>query len=118
MPRAPSFCYREDMRGWDTLPDQKFIVSGEITAQFVALGIANFRSAARFVHQLRYGRNADRADFRLVLSERRGTCSTKHALLAKLAIEQQLEVDLTLGIYEMSESNTPGVGAVLDKYGM
>ena len=107
-----------DMRGWDALPDQKLNSSGEITSQFVALGIIDLRSAARFVHQLPYGRNADRADFRLVLPEHRGTCSTKHALLAALADEQQLPVHLTLGIYEMSEHNTPGVGAVLDRNGM
>ena len=53
-----------------------------------------------------------------MLSERRGTCSTKHALLAALAIEQRLPIHLTLGIYEMSERNTPGVGAVLSMHGL
>jgi hypothetical protein len=108
----------EEMRSWDALPDARFTASGETTSQFVALGIDGFQSAARFVHQLPYGRNCDRADFRLVLPEHRGTCSTKHALLAALAAEQQLPVHLTLGIYEMSERNTPGVGAVLDKNGI
>jgi hypothetical protein len=35
-----------------------------------------------------------------------------------LAIEQNLDIALVLGIYEMSERNTPGVGAVLAKYGL
>jgi hypothetical protein len=35
-----------------------------------------------------------------------------------LAIEQNLDVALVLGIYEMTEQNTPGVGAVLAKYGL
>jgi hypothetical protein len=35
-----------------------------------------------------------------------------------LAIEQNLDIVLVLGIYEMSEQNTPGVGAVLAKYGL
>ncbi|HLX38112.1 MAG TPA: hypothetical protein VKR29_09935 [Candidatus Binataceae bacterium] len=89
-----------------------------MSAEFRALGIEDYRAAARFVHQLPYGRNADRANFHLVLPERRGTCSTKHALLAALADEQRMPIHLTLGVYEMSESNTPGVGAVLDRYGM
>ena len=106
------------MRSWDALPNQRLSASGEMSSEFVALGIDDFQRAAHFVHQLPYGRNADRADFRLVLPEHRGTCSTKHALLAALAAEQRLPVHLTLGIYEMSERNTPGVGAVLDKHGL
>jgi hypothetical protein len=38
-----------------------------------------------------------------------------------LEIEQNLDIAdiaLVLGIYEMSEQNTPGVGAVLAKYGL
>jgi hypothetical protein len=54
----------------------------------------------------------------IVLTEKRGTCSTKHALLRRLAIEQNLDIALVLGIYEMSEQNTPGVGVVLAKYGL
>ena len=44
-------------------------------------------------------------------------CS-KHALLAELAEEIGLPLDLTIGIYRMTEANTPGVGRVLAKYGM
>jgi hypothetical protein len=51
-----------------------------------------------------------------VLTERRGTCSTKHALLAELATEQRLPVALMLGIYLMNEGNTPGVGRVLARH--
>jgi hypothetical protein len=53
-----------------------------------------------------------------VLTEGRGTCSNKHALLAVLAGEQGIDAALTLGIYDMSEANTPGVGAVLARYGL
>src|SRR5262249_21401526 len=38
--------------------------------------------------------------------------------LAALAAEQHVEVQLMLGIYEMSDRNTPGVGRVLSKYGL
>jgi len=106
------------MRSWYALPEKQLAASGEASAQFLALGIDDYREAARFTNQLSYGRNADRANFRLVLPERRGTCSTKHALLAALAIEQRLPIHLTLGIYEMSERNTPGIGAVLSKHGL
>jgi hypothetical protein len=72
----------------------------------------------KYLHELPYGRNADRADFHSVLSEGRGTCSTKHALLAAVALEQGLAVSLAVGIYDMSEINTPGVGHVLSRHGL
>lgn len=106
------------MHSWQALPETVLQAAGQISALFIERGVADFRTAGRYLHQLPYGRNTDRADFRLVLTEGRGTCSTKHALLAELAREQHLSVALTLGIYEMHERNTPGVGPVLDTYGL
>ncbi|HKA55651.1 MAG TPA: hypothetical protein VKJ47_18520 [Candidatus Binatia bacterium] len=106
------------MRSWPALPDVPLRPAGQITAELMTRGITAFRAAGRYLHHLPYSRNSDRSDFRLVLPEGRGTCSTKHALLAELAREQNLPVVLTLGIYEMHERNTPGVGLVLDRYGL
>src|SRR5690606_8990321 len=45
--------------------------------------------------------------------------SSKHRLLATVAHELgHFEVQLTVGIYEMDEHNTPGVGAVLRAAGL
>ena len=106
------------MQSWQVLPETALQSAGPISTAFMDQGVANFRAAGRYVHQLPYGRNANRTDFRLVLTEGRGTCSTKHALLAELACETLLPVALTLGMYEMHERNTPGVGPVLSKYGL
>jgi hypothetical protein len=106
------------MQSWEALPAVSLHPSGFITRAFLARGICDFQSAARYLHHLPYGRNTNRADFRLVFDEGRGTCSTKHALLAELACEQQVPVALTLGIYAMHERNTPGVGPILEKYGL
>jgi hypothetical protein len=84
----------------------------------MARDITNFQAAGRYLQALPYGRTTDRADVGAVLREGRGMCSTKHALLAALGHEQQLAVVLTLGIYAMHERNTPGVGAVLARYGL
>jgi hypothetical protein len=106
------------MQSWEALPAVALHPSGFITRAFLARGLCDFQSAARCLHHLPYGRTTNRADFRLVLDESRGTCSTKHALLAELACEQQIPVTLTLGIYAMHERNTPGVGPILEKYGL
>jgi hypothetical protein len=106
------------MHSWEALPQSSLIVTGPVSTEIVARGILDFRASGRYLHSLPYGRTADRTDFFAVLHEGRGTCSTKHALLAALAQEQSLPVKLTLGIYEMHERNTPGVGAVLAQYSL
>ena len=106
------------MRSWDALPDMRLGPAGPLTAEITARGVTDFRAAGRYLQTLPYGRTANRADFSAGLREGRGTCSTKHALLAALAQEHKLAVVLTLGIYEMHERNTPGVGAVLARYAL
>ena len=106
------------MESWPILPEAPLNAPGSASEAFRQIGCGSYRSAARHLHELPYGRNADRANFRLVLSERRGTCSTKHALLAALALEQNLPVSLRIGIYDMTEANTPGVGRVLAAHGL
>ncbi len=91
---------------------------GPISRLFRAVGAHDFPAAALLVLRLPYGRITDRSRFWLVLEEGRGTCTTKHATLAELAREQGIEVQLMLGIYVMSEGNTPGVGRVLAAHGL
>lgn len=87
---------------------------GRVTAAVRERGPTDLRAAIRYVRDLPYGRPRDREDPVAVLEEGRGTCSTKHALLARLCSEQAVsDVQLTLGFYEMTEHNTPGVGPVL-----
>lgn len=100
------------------LPGFALDASRPLGGRFAALGIRDYRAAARHVHSLPYGRNSDRSDWWLVLKEGRGTCSTKHALLAELARENGRRVALVLGVYEMDGINTPGVGAVLKHGGL
>jgi hypothetical protein len=69
---------------------------------FGGVGVHDFVGAARHILGRPYGRIRDREKFWLVLSEGCGTCTTKHALLAELGQEQGIDIQLTLGIYEMS----------------
>jgi hypothetical protein len=81
--------------------------------QALALGLSQFDQLTEYVRLLPYGRTS-LAEPQAVLIERRGTCSSKHQLLAAVAHEcERFEIKLTVGIYEMSEQNTPGVGQVL-----
>jgi len=100
------------------LAGRELTPGGPFTARFRSAGVHDFAGAARHLLELPYGRITDRRRFWLVLEEGRGTCTTKHALLAELAREQGIDVQLRLGIYEMSERNTPGVGRVLSAHGL
>ena len=103
----------------EKLPGFGLEVSGPLGSRFRALGVEDFRVAAGYVRDLPYGRNADRSDWGLVLAEGRGTCSTKHALLAALAREHGADdVELRLGVYLMDGTNTPAVAGVLDGGGL
>lgn len=106
------------MDSYERLPSAELDPKKPIGAAFCRKDVGEFNAAARYLWQLPYGRTRDRADFMGVLAEGRGTCSTKHALLAALALENGLAVELTLGIYQMQESNTPGVGQVLARHGL
>lgn len=89
-----------------------------VSKQFILQRVVDFAGAIDYVWKLPYGKNSDRSYFRLVLKEQCGTCSTKHAILSQLALDHGItSIQLTLGIYEMNENNTPGVGSVLEKHG-
>lgn len=90
-----------------------------IGKSFHNLEIHSFSEAINYVKNLPYGRNSNREDFNLVLKEKKGTCSSKHALLKLLADENNHpEVQLMLGIFKMNGVNTPKVKETLEKFGI
>lgn len=92
---------------------------GPVANAFVRLGISHFGAAAQYIKELPYGRNADKTNLLTVFSDRKGTCSTKHALLRQLAIEHsQDNIRLMLGLFRMNAINTPAIAATLSRYGL
>lgn len=78
-----------------------------VTRLFLGHGINDFQSACAYVQALPYGRNS-RRDFTLVLTEGKGACSGKHALLAALAEENgATDIELIAGIFLMSGETHP-----------
>jgi len=100
-------------------PVPRFIVqpSSSLCKHVVSQGFNDFSQLTAYIRSLPYDRNNDIDDPGCVLHEQRGTCSSKHRLLALVAHDcGHPEVQLTVGIYAMSEQNTPGVGAVLAQH--
>lgn len=88
--------------------------SKPISQKAIDLGISSFEELLHFVRHLPYGRTSDRSNPIQVLTELKGTCSSKHALIKMIAHEQGFnDVHLYLGIYKMNRQNTPGIGNTL-----
>lgn len=98
------------------LPNVALKDSNEIARDFLVIGMSDFYQAINHIHQFPYGRTSDRANYHLVLKEQRGTCSTKHALIAELARSLSIPLNLRLGLILLDEENTPKIAPILKKY--
>ena len=88
-----------------------------ISRMMLEKGIQTFSEACIWVENLPYERISDKKNLEMVILENRGTCSSKHGLLKRLAEENKnSEIELCVGIYKMNGHNTFGVGSILSKY--
>ncbi|MFP4845591.1 hypothetical protein [Winogradskyella sp. PE311] len=92
-----------------------FLLNGDdtMTRSINEIGISTLNALCLFIKYLPYGRNSNRLDLSLVWKERKGTCSSKHAFLKRVADLNNISVDLILGMYKMNYSNTPKIGDTL-----
>lgn len=97
----------------------KILSKEKISEQFLKFNIHDFVSASEFVKNLPYKRNGNKENERCIFNDNGGTCSTKHALLKRLADENGFtEIKLILGIFRMNSQNTPKISTVLKKYSL
>jgi len=84
--------------------------SGPLSELMIEKGVSRFQQACLFLQCLPYERTSDKSNLALVCIENRGTCSSKHAFLAELAIENAIEgIDLICGIFMMSPETHPAL---------
>jgi len=96
--------------------DYKLVSKDGLTKLTNSIGIRTWNQLTKHIKNLPYGRNQNRTDFGLVLYEQKGTCSSKHALLKSIAdLNNVPNIELIIGIYRMTESNTPRIGTELTK---
>jgi hypothetical protein len=106
------------MDSYTVLPDAEIKGPGVISNEFLQLGITGFLNACRHVHQLPYGYNSDRDDLLILFEEGRGSCTTKHAVIATLAEELSLPIVKNIGIYGMTEDIVSGTNLILGKFNL
>lgn len=111
-----------DPDGYGVVVSQKEVLLKSddiITLKLKEFGVETWDQLLDYVRALPYGRNANRSDLSLVLTEQQGTCSSKHALVKHVADQNGIgDVSLILAIYHMTASNTVGVGDVLTRYNL
>ncbi|WP_104384438.1 hypothetical protein [Sphingobacterium sp. HMA12] len=91
--------------------------NGIVSGSFNNLAINSFAQACYWVENLDYKRNHNKNNALVLFDELCGTCSTKHALLKRLADENgNSSLRLMLGIFTMNSKNTPAIKDVLTKY--
>ena len=98
---------------------ENFTISAhfELSLRFTDMNITDFAAALKYIQHLPYGRNSKEGSLMRVLDEKRGTCSTKNALLHTLCMENGKQgFPLMLGIFNMDAENTPDIQPVLRKY--
>ncbi len=106
------------MDTWDNFPESPIKSAGFISKQFLKINISSFRDACAYVHNMPYGYNTDRDDLMSLFREGKGTCTTKHAVIASLAVELGLAVHKHVGIYAMTEDLVTGADAILKRYAL
>lgn len=92
---------------------------GIISEQFSTRNISDFHAACQYISKLPYKRNSDKNNILCVFDDLGGTCSTKHAVIRKLALENNHdEVKLILGVFKMDADYTWKIKNTLEKFNL
>ena len=104
------------MDSYDKLPDAEIIPVGELSKKFLDLGIKTFKDACNYVHNVDYGYNTNYEDKMILFKEKRGSCTSKHTVIAGLAQELNIPLYKHVCVYKFTEEITTGVNEILHKY--
>jgi hypothetical protein len=104
------------MDNFNVFPDKRIAVEAPVSNAFIELGITSLEGACRYVHKLPYGYNSNSDDLMILFKEKKGTCTTKHAVIGTLARELALPVHKNVGIYAMTEEIVSGTDTLLVEF--
>ena len=93
--------------------------AGPLSKQLYDTGVQNLATLLEWVRNQPYGRNSDRTDYSLVLTEKKGSCSTKHALIKAVTTENEWpDVNLYIGFFFMDGFLFPQLDDILKEAGI
>ena len=102
----------------ESLPDLPLVSAGPTQRAFLDRGVTTLRDACCWVHALPYGHTSSVADVYSVLGEGRGTCFTKHGVIAKLGEELEIPLAKHVGFYRLTEEILTGMAELLERHGL
>ena len=104
------------MDSYDKLPDAEIKPAGNISRKFLDLRINSFKQACQYVNNIEYGYNTNYDDKLIFFKEKKGTCTSKHAVAAGLAEELNIPLYKHVCIYKFTEEISTGAIEILKKY--
>lgn len=87
---------------YDVFPNVEIMSRGVFSDLFISIGIKTFHNACKWVNDLPYDYNSDIIDSRLIFTEKKGVCLTKHGAIAKLAEELGLPIRKNIGLFRLN----------------
>jgi hypothetical protein len=106
------------MDSYNYLPNTEIRHVGILSKKFLELGITSFRAACDYVHNIEYGYNSDYDDKMIFFKEKKGSCTSKHAVIAGLAEELNIPLYKYVGIYKFTEEISSRANNILEKYNL
>ncbi|MEO1134390.1 MAG: hypothetical protein AAFX40_17015 [Cyanobacteria bacterium J06639_1] len=91
---------------------------GTISQAFRDRGLETFHEACQWTLDLAYGSNSSSENSEILFEEMRGTCTTKHGAIARLAEELGLPVVKKLGFYRLNDAIVTGVDDIIRPKGL
>ncbi|OLS14387.1 MAG: hypothetical protein RBG13Loki_2036 [Promethearchaeota archaeon CR_4] len=107
------FTFNFSMDAISLIPKVKLVEKGLISRKFLEIGLLEFSQAIQYVHSVKYGYNSNYDDPLILFKENKGTCTSKHATIARLAEEQDIPLFKNVGIYKMTEEIVTGTQEIL-----
>lgn len=104
------------MDSYDNLPDKNITLQGEMSKIFLEFGIKSFKEACMYVHEQPYGYNSDYDNHFIFFKEGKGTCTSKHAVIAALAAELGIPLYNHVAVYKFTEEICTGAEHIIKKY--
>ena len=100
------------------LPNITLQPHGIISQHYLQQGIGTFHEACQWTKDLPYSINFNNKDSLILFEESRGTCTTKHGAIARLALEHSLPIYKNLGFYRLNDEIVTGVDVLLASYSL
>jgi hypothetical protein len=104
--------------GYQVFPNLEITNKGVFSDKFLQIGMKTFHDACKWVNDLPYDYNSDVVDSKLIFTEKKGVCLTKHGSVARLAEELGLPVTKNIGLFRLSDEFYSGIEKLLERYGL